>query len=265
LPKPTGSALDLDAEIKEERVWMEDGRRPVVFFDRSPSAVWIRDRNGSKANFSGELHKTESVVSQLREPYLYPELSSLRSEMSGWRFYHHFRTDPESPLRRMQIGVYTPVLSHDGSDLAAALQTILEIGDSNSLVEEIERAFEGARMLIGRGNEGLAVLLEMPGLQRPLNARELPDGTLRYFCLVAALLSPRPPSLLALNEPETSLHPDLLEPLARLIAKTARVTQLWITTHSLRLAELIGSHFKEAPIQLELSNGETLRAGRNSG
>ena len=55
------------------------------------------------------------------------------------------------------------------------------------------------------------------GLLRPLKAAELSDGTLRYLLLVAALLTPRPPELLVLNEPETSLHPDLLPALARLI------------------------------------------------
>jgi predicted ATPase len=57
------------------------------------------------------------------------------------------------------------------------------------------------------------------GLPRPLKTSELSDGTLRYLLLVAALLSPRPPALMILNEPETSLHPDLLPPLARLIAQ----------------------------------------------
>ena len=57
----------------------------------------------------------------------------------------------------------------------------------------------------------------MPGILRPLEARELSDGTLRYLCLIAALLSPRPATLLALNEPEMSLHPELMQPLAELI------------------------------------------------
>ena len=61
--------------------------------------------------------------------------------------------------------------------------------------------------------------LSAHGLLRPLVAAELSDGTLRYLLLVAALLSPRPPQLMVLNEPETSLHPDLLAPLARLIGE----------------------------------------------
>jgi predicted ATPase len=92
---------------------------------------------------------------------------------------------------------------------------------------------------------------------RPLGLTELSDGTLRYLCLIAALLSPRPPALLALNEPETSLHPDLLSPLGQLIARAARESQLWITTHSRALAEHVERLSGETPVELRLVDGET--------
>ncbi len=79
------------------------------------------------------------------------------------------------------------------------------------------------------------------GLLRPLRAAELSDGTLRYLLLVAALLSPRPPSLMVLNEPETSLHPDLLPPLARLIALASSRSQIIIVTHAQLLADEIAA------------------------
>ena len=102
-----------------------------------------------------------------------------------------------------------------------------------------------------------AMRLEVPGLLRPLQAREFSDGQLRFLCLCAALLSPRPPSLLALNEPETSLHPDLLEPLASLIVRASKDTQLWITTHSGSLAEKIEVHSGTPRISLRLNGGRT--------
>ncbi|MDX7584871.1 AAA family ATPase, partial [Klebsiella pneumoniae] len=75
----------------------------------------------------------------------------------------------------------------------------------------ISDAFPGARLRIDFQQGGrFAVELQQDGLLRPLSASELSDGTLRYLLLVAALLTPRPPSLMVLNEPETSLHPDLL-------------------------------------------------------
>ncbi|HSE75700.1 MAG TPA: AAA family ATPase, partial [Dongiaceae bacterium] len=71
---------------------------------------------------------------------------------------------------------------------------------------------------------------------RPFGAHELSDGTLKYLCLLGALMGYRLPSLIALNEPEASLHPSLLPPLARLIAKAAQRTRIWIVTHSEALA-----------------------------
>ncbi|HSK45722.1 MAG TPA: AAA family ATPase [Candidatus Binatia bacterium] len=268
LPKQSSgekSAFSLDPEVKEERVWLDAPHGlKVTFFERSPKGAWILDNDERLADYSGELLPTESVLSQLREPHLYPELSSLRTEMSRWRFYHHFRTDAESPLRHPQVGVRTPVLAHDGRDLAAALQTINEVGQSQDLHEAIRQAFPGASLEIEHDEDNgmFAVLLRMPGLRRPLRARELSDGTLRYLCLLAALLSPHPPSLLALNEPETSLHPDLLEPLAKQLVNAGRYSQLWVVTHSQRLAELVEKFSGEAPISLELVGGETRVIGQ---
>ncbi|HEX4606298.1 MAG TPA: AAA family ATPase [Candidatus Angelobacter sp.] len=270
LPKQSGgekSAFSLDPEVKEERVWMDAPRGlKVTFFERSPKGAWILDNDERLADYSGELLPTESVLSQLREPHLYPELSSLRAEISRWRFYHHFRTDAESPLRHPQVGVRTPVLAHDGRDLAAALQTINEVGQSQDLHEAIRQAFPGASLEIEHDEDTgmFAVLLRMPGLRRPLRARELSDGTLRYLCLLAALLSPHPPSLLALNEPETSLHPDLLEPLAKQLVNAGKYSQLWVVTHSQRLAELVEKHSGESPIKLELIGGETRVLGQRT-
>ena len=70
---------------------------------------------------------------------------------------------------------------------------------------------------------------------RALSAAELSDGTLRYLLWVAALLTPRPTPLMVLNEPETSLHPDLLPALARLIIRAAESTKIWVVSHASRL------------------------------
>lgn len=77
-------------------------------------------------------------------------------------------------------------------------------------------------------------------MRRALSAAEISEGTLRYLMLIAALLTPRPPELLVLNEPENSLHEDLLAPLARLIVRATEFSQLWVVTHSAILAECLG-------------------------
>ena len=76
-----------------------------------------------------ELRTYESMLTEVIDPVRAPELLWVREQVRSWRFYDHFRTDVEAPARQAQIGTRTPVLHHDGRDLAAALQTIGEIGD----------------------------------------------------------------------------------------------------------------------------------------
>jgi predicted ATPase len=252
-----GTKFKLDPRVKEEYIWPSQTKRRILMLKRDEPSAWLRNSEGNMITYPFKISKHESVLSQIIDPHLYPEISALRNEILSWRFYHHFRTDLESPLRQPQIGVQTTVLSHDGSDLAAALQTILEIGDETVLRETITEAFAGTTLLIDAIDTLFNIRLQMPGLLRPLQARELSDGQLRFLCLSAALLSPRPPSLLALNEPETSLHPDLINSLARLMVRASKHTQLWITTHSRRLAESIEQHSGLPRVRLCMVDGET--------
>jgi predicted ATPase len=258
-----GTMFTLDPRVKEEYIWPAGTKKRVVMLKRDEPSAWLRNGEGNMVSYPFKISKSESVLSQIIDPHLYPEISSLRSKILAWRFYHYFRTDVESPLRQPQIGVQTPVLSHDGSDLAAALQTIREIGDETALKSAIHQALGGASLLIHAEETEFKMSLQIPGLLRPLQPREFSDGQLRFLCLCAALLSPRQPTLLALNEPETSLHPDLIDSLARLIVLASQHTQLWITTHSQPLANRIEKYSGVPKIQLEMKNGETI-AGSGS-
>jgi predicted ATPase len=99
------------------------------------------------------------------------------------------------------------------------------------------------------------------GLLRPLRAAELSDGTIRYLLWIAALLTPRPPDLLVLNEPETSLHPDLLPPLGRLIAGAAEKSQVFIVTHAARLIGELEERSDCNSVRLQKEFGETKVVG----
>lgn len=258
---PLGNSLfGFDPELKEEKLLLAGAGKPVLMMDRRGPSTWLRNAEGRMEEYAFALLKYESVLTQVVEPHRYPEVNMVRQALLTWRFYHQFRTDPMSPLRYPQIGVQTNVLSHDGSDLAAALETILEIGDKAGLNETIARAFGGARLRIAAVETLFSIRLEVPGLLRPLDAREFSDGQLRFLCLCAALLSPRPPALIALNEPETSLHPDLYEPLAQLVARASRSSQIWVTTHSRVLADKVAAFSNTAPVELTLVEGETRRA-----
>lgn len=204
-----------------------------------------------------QLADTDSMLASIADPQRAPEMLAVRESVRGWRFYDHFRTDAESLARRSQVGTFTPVLHHDGSNLASALQTISEIRSDTALATTLEDAFPGSRMQIEVKGERFEVQLQQHGLLRPLSAAELSDGTLRYLLLTAALLTPRPPELLVLNEPETSLHPDLLPALARLILTAATQAQIVVVSHASRLIDSLVSAPICTHLNLRKSFGET--------
>jgi predicted ATPase len=263
-PALPGSAFSLDPEIKRESVWTGAVLRPsTLLVDRRGSAVKTRDDSFEWQHLEQRLRSYETLFGALSDPQHAPELFSLKQSLASWRFYDHFRTDAEAPTRQAQVGTRTPVLAHDGANVAAAIQTIREEGDAAALDGAIADAFPGGLLEIDQERGRFALGLQQHGLLRPLGANELSDGTLRYILLAAALLSPRPPELLVVNEPETSLHPELIPPLARLIVRASRETQLVVVSHSRALVEALSAESEDASrIELVKELGRTAVDGQ---
>ncbi|MBC9819806.1 AAA family ATPase [Terrabacter sp. MAHUQ-38] len=276
----TPSAFLRDPEIKREVVWSGPVMRPgsvlvrrrwgVVetrsalagddgwsddWDERDDAVEWESDPvaspgagTGSRAakgarrgwtQLTRTLRPWESMLTELADPERAPELLRVRRMIRGWRFYDGFRADAGAPARTPHVGTRTPVLADDGGDLAAALQTIRENG-RRELDRAVADAFDGAILDVTVDGGRFDVALHQPGMLRPLAGAELSDGTLRYLLLVAALLTTDPPPLMVLNEPETSLHPDLLAPLARLVQAAARSSQVMVVSHSAALVRALG-------------------------
>lgn len=258
LPHPGTSRFVLDPVIKRECIWSGPVLRPsALLVDRQGAALRTRDENGDWQTVPQPVASFDSMMTEFADPRCAPEMIAVREQIRSWRFYDHFRTDVDAPARMPQIGTHTPVLSDDGADLAAALQTIREIGDPAALDAAIDDAFPGSRLDVATQNGRFEVLMQQHGLLRPLKAAELSDGTLRYLLLVAALLTPRPPALLVLNEPETSLHPDLLPALARLITRVAAHSQVLVVSHAARLTASLEREDATESIVLEKHFGAT--------
>lgn len=259
LPQPSTSQFSRDPEIKAESQWTgEILRRSNVFAVRNGPSVRIRSESGEWKLAFQQLAPFDSMMTHCSDPRDAPELLLLRERMRDWRFYDHLRTDRDAPARRPKIGTYTPVLGNEGADLAAAVQTVREIGDAAELDLAITDAFPGSAVEIVNSDGYFAVEVRQRGLLRPLKAAELSEGTLRYLLLIAALLSPRPPALMILNEPETSLHPDLFPSLARLIAKASERSQTIVVSHAAALVSELEAVPGVRRIALEKQLGETL-------
>jgi predicted ATPase len=258
-PRGGPGAFPLEPDIKEEALLFHHRGRATRLLERRSRAVMARDTDGKRSELSRELLASETAFGSFDEPQRFPEIHAIRQTMLDWRFYHGLRTDGDSPLRRPCLAVATPTMASDGSNLAAVLATLVHIRyDTVELDRAIEDAFPGARLAVPMPEREASFGMVFPDHpQRIFEAIELSDGTLRYLALVGALLSLRLPAFIALNEPETSLHPDLLEPLARLIAKAAERTQIWLVTHSERLAAALARHGGAAPRTVIKKDGET--------
>lgn len=262
LPTPSSSAFALDPEIKTECIWAGPILRPAALLvERRAWVVRTRRSDGEWDTLSYQLSSFDSMMTQFADPRNAPEMLILREQIRSWRFYDHFRTDVDAPARLPQIGTHTPVLSNDGSDMAAALQTIQEIGNPVALSDAVADAFPGSSISVLNMEGRFEIAMHQHGLLRPLKAAELSDGTLRYLLWIAALLTPRPPGLLVLNEPETSLHPDLLPALGRLIANAAAASQVLVVTHAPKLIAALEEQAECNSVVLEKEFGETKVVG----
>jgi predicted ATPase len=230
-PVPSSSQFDFDPEIKTEVIWTGDLLRPsTTLVERKRASLRIRDGKGWQ------------LIDRLIAPW-----ASMMTEFAD-------------PARQPELGSRTTVMASDGSDFAAALQTILEIGDEEALHATVDDAFTGGQVRVQVDAGRFEVCMQQPGMLRPLRAAELSDGTLRYLLWAAALLTPRAPQLIVLNEPETSLHPDLLPALGRLIVKAAHHTQMIVVSHAPRLIAAMEDAARDLDIQsiaLQKELGET--------
>jgi len=267
LPMPTAAALPLEPQVKEETLLFHKGRRPVTILQRRGPSATATDEEGKKQALGTELLASETALGALQDPARFPDVDVVRRTMLDWKFYHDFRSDHASPLRQPCLAVTTPTLASDGSDLAAVFATLTHVReDTIDLDRAIDDAFPGAQLVVPLPERTATFGLTLPEYpKRVFEAGELSDGTLRYLALAGALLGYRLPAFIPLNEPESSLHPELLEPLARLIVRAAERTQVWVVTHSERLAAAFEACGNVRPHTVIKRNGETWIEGLNLG
>jgi len=226
LPGPTDPALALDPVVKEETISVAVRDRLAVMLQRKGPSVLTRDADGKWQPYQNMLLMAETALSMLRDPKQFPELDRIQRALAGWRFHHAFRTDADSPIRQPQVAVCSPVLDSDGANLAAVLATVMHLKDGPQ---------DYVRSEIG------------------------------YLCLVGALCAYRRPPFIALNEPEASLHAELIGPLAKMILRASEDAQMIVVTHSHALADILEVEGAATRVSLEKRRGETVLTSRASG
>ena len=256
------SLFTREPDIKSELLFVGKRRPSAMLLERKNSVVY-QGSGAQKTTLCESLASSQSLLSQLTDGLRFPELVNLRQRILSMRLYQEFRCDALAPVRSIQIGYRTPILADDGGNLASAIATILEQGNAEAFNASIENAFPGGKISVDRDERGAFHLsLHQHGLLRGLSVAELSDGTLRFLCLLSALHSTSNTMLMAFNEPEASLHPDLIRPLARQLTLTSKSTQILVMTHSQALANALEDFSESATLVLERSFGATKITGQ---
>ena len=155
-----------------------------------------------------------------------------------WRLHRIIDTSPESPVRAAPVARYEKQIENDGSNLVSVLHTLYT--EDRTFSERINAAMSAAFDHFGQlvfppsptADQRVQMKVRWKDLSRDCPVWDLSDGTLRFLYLLAILLHPNPPSLVAIDEPETGLHPRMISIVAELAIDAATRTQLILTTHS---------------------------------
>ncbi len=258
-PPEAAAGFAYEPQVKEEELTIETGRRPVPVMKRIGPGIFVRGEGGRMVDYPEQAMTSETAISLLGDAGHYPEIGVFRRAVDQWRFFHGFRTDRESPLRMPCLAITAPLLDETGFNMAAVFATLRHTRqDTADLDRAVADAFAGARLTVPEPGQYADFSLVFPDFpHRLFSPRELSDGQMRFLALAAALLSYRRPRFIALNEPETSLHPDMLPALAAMVASAARESQIWIVTHSERLATLVQERCGVRPRRVIRRDGAT--------
>lgn len=201
------------------------------------------------------LSPEESILSQVRDPEEYPALFYLQEQYKQIRLYRNWSFGPSAPWRQEQSAHVRSDFLNDGGENLVPVLANLYSRIRPDLMGSLVKLFDGIDDLgfaVGAGN--VQMFLRESGREIP--ASRLSDGTFRYLALLAILLHPDPPPVIAIEEPELGLHPDLIPHVAELLVRASKRTQLVVTTHSRMLVDAL-SEQPSSVVVCEQHNGES--------
>lgn len=206
--------------------------------------------------FHGDTRPDESVLSQIRDPRRYPALTLLQEQYEGIRLYQNWSLGPSAALRRAQRAHARSDFLDDGAENLAVVLSQFRGPERRRLVGALDELCDGiVDVRCPVTGDTVALFLEERGGRR-IPAALLSDGTLRYLGLLAVLLHPAPPPLIAFEQPEIGLHPDVVPEVARLLVEASERTQVVVTTHSRALVDALADR-PSSVVVCEREDGET--------
>lgn len=207
-----------------------------------------------------DINPQQSILTQRRDPDQYPELARIASLFGSILSYRGWPVTPDSPLRRFQrTDAPGDYLLEDAGNLALVLNRLSkDTATWRRLRETLRTIYEGIDDLaFDVANNSIRVMIREKWFVTP--STRLSDGTLRFLCLLAVLLDPKPAPLVCLDEPELGLHPDAIHEVSKLLLEARERMQLIVTTHSRELLDGLSSSPESVVVSERVDGASTLR------
>lgn len=233
-----GSGYFIATDTLRQHYAREGDQLPAgMIYHRDPHGSSVLDRESKRLVPLSTFETGESLLSQIGGIRGNPEVCAVKEVLEAWGIYYGIDVGSRSPMRMPAMTQYSSRVLWDGSNLAAVLHTLYE--GHRGFKQEID---DGMRAAFGKEYVELvfppaAAQMIQLGVQwnssaRPHVGQQLSDGTLQYLFLLTVLAHREPPPLIAIDEPETGLHPSMFPLVAEYAVAAAERTQVIITSHS---------------------------------
>lgn len=250
---PQHEPLDYDLQINVKGQFYEIGKETLTQRNKGHAEPFAHiNSHGANVRYydverrklfrpNWEPDRFETSLSQV--PKMFAEPESLRQKLASCTYYGALNVLPGSPVRLPQPmrPVFLP--GANGEDLVTCLYYLRETDpDRFELIEDtLKTGFSDFEKLsfppVAAGT--LAMTWKDRSFSQPFYMNQLSEGTLRFLWLATLLLSKELTAITLIDEPEVSLHPQLLSLLADLLRDASQRTQLIVATHADRLVRAL--------------------------
>ena len=206
-------------------------------------ALYYKGDHYAKEGIWYSLHSGHKEAKIKNEIKTRPVAEYCYKSISNWKVYHFHDTGDTAAIKRLGSVQDNAYLRSNASNLAAFLYRLQN--ESPDVYEKIRRMVRLAIPFfddfilrpqpLQNGEEQIRLLWRQKGSDYPLWSSQLSDGSLRFMCLVTALLQPTPPSTIIIDEPELGLHPYAITLLGALLRSASKRMQVIVSTQSVPL------------------------------
>ena len=185
------------------------------------------------------------------------------SSIASWKVFHFHDTSDTAGVKRLGALQDNEYLRPDASNLAAYLYRLSD--ETPEVFDQIRKTIRLAIPFfddfvlkprkLKTEEEQIRLLWKQKDSDYSLWPSQLSDGSIRFICLVTALLQPDPPSTIIIDEPELGLHPYAITLLGSLLRSASTRMQVIVSTQSV---PLVNEFTIDDLIIVERENGGTI-------